>query len=313
MSLKSKLLLALATLLLVAGGIMFVLALMLNGWKFVEKETNEYEISEEFHSISIDIDTTDIKILPASDGVCRAVVTDDEKVSHSFTVEGGVLKITTSYDMKWYQQILPKASSFVTLYLPLAEYGKLSADMSTGDVEICSGLKFGEIDISVSTGDVKCSSDAYIIKIHGSTSNVTLENASTASVDISVTTGDIEATDLSVSGTAKLGVSTGKIRLTRVSCLSLESTGSTGDVILTDVIASAKFVIKRSTGVVEFNSSDAAEIEVETDTGDVKGTLRSEKVFIVRTDTGKINVPDSVSGGKCKITTDTGDVEISIK
>ena len=49
-----------------------------------------------------------------------------------------------------------------------------------------------------------------------------------------------------------------------------------------------------------------------TDTGDVRGSLLSEKVFIVNTDTGRKEVPDTITGGRCEITTDTGDVKITI-
>ena len=56
----------------------------------------------------------------------------------------------------------------------------------------------------------------------------------------------------------------------------------------------------------------AAEILIKTDTGDVKGSLLSEKVFVVQTDTGSIDVPKTVSGGRCEITTDTGDIKISL-
>ena len=47
-------------------------------------------------------------------------------------------------------------------------------------------------------------------------------------------------------------------------------------------------------------------------TGDVTGSLCSEKVFIARSDTGHISVPETVNGGKCSITTDTGDIIITL-
>jgi len=82
---------------------------------------------------------------------------------------------------------------------------------------------------------------------------------------------------------------------------------------LKNVNAAEKFSIERSTGDVKFDGCDAAEVFVKTDTGDVTGTLLSEKVFIVETDTGKVDVPKTVNGGRCEITTDTGDINISIK
>jgi DUF4097 and DUF4098 domain-containing protein YvlB len=79
------------------------------------------------------------------------------------------------------------------------------------------------------------------------------------------------------------------------------------------VIASGAFVIKRTTGDVTFEGCDAAELLVATDTGDVEGTLLTEKIFFVETDTGRREYPKTTTGGKCEITTDTGDIKISIK
>ena len=63
---------------------------------------------------------------------------------------------------------------------------------------------------------------------------------------------------------------------------------------------------------VSFESFDAAEIFIKTDTGDVEGELLSAKVFIAKTDTGKINVPSTATGGRCEISTDTGDIRITV-
>ena len=73
-----------------------------------------------------------------------------------------------------------------------------------------------------------------------------------------------------------------------------------------------KFLIKRSTGDIRFDNSDATEIFVETDTGNVTGSLLTDKVFITQTDTGNVNVPKTVTGGRCEITTDTGNIKIIV-
>lgn len=64
---------------------------------------------------------------------------------------------------------------------------------------------------------------------------------------------------------------------------------------------------------MKLDRSDAAEIYVRTDTGDVTGSLLTDKIFFAETDTGDIDVPESVEGGKCKIKTDTGDISIKIE
>jgi DUF4097 and DUF4098 domain-containing protein YvlB len=81
---------------------------------------------------------------------------------------------------------------------------------------------------------------------------------------------------------------------------------------MNNVIASGNYTIERSTGDVTFNGCDAAELLVEVSTGDVTGTLLTEKVFVVRSSSGKIDVPETITGGKCKITTSTGCIHIEI-
>ena len=81
---------------------------------------------------------------------------------------------------------------------------------------------------------------------------------------------------------------------------------------MADVIAVGMISVERSTGDVKLDSCDAGEISVTTDTGDVTGSLLTDKVFITQTDTGRVNVPETTSGGKCRIFTDTGDIQIEI-
>ena len=79
------------------------------------------------------------------------------------------------------------------------------------------------------------------------------------------------------------------------------------------VIVTEKLALKRSTGDVKLESCDAGEIVIKTDTGDVKGSLQSKKIFFAHSDTGRVSVPKTTTGGKCDITTDTGDIKITIE
>ncbi len=163
------------------------------------------------------------------------------------------------------------------------------------------------------TGNVNfCASASETVKIKTSTGNICVEDISAGALDLSVTTGKVTVSDVSCDGDVTVGVSTGKTYLTDTRCKSIISSGNTGDIYLDNVIATEKFSIERSTGDVKFDGCDAVEIYVKTDTGDVTGSLLTEKVFITRTDTGNVDVPKTVSGGKCEITTDTGDINISI-
>ena len=56
---------------------------------------------------------------------------------------------------------------------------------------------------------------------------------------------------------------------------------------------------------------DGGDISIKTTTGSVKGSILSEKQFLVKSTSGKIDVP-STSGPICKIETTTGAIKIII-
>lgn len=319
MSKSAKIWLIVATSLLLIGCLIFGGVMTVLKWDFSKLSTNryetkKYEIGEKFSSISIKVDTADVKILPSDGADCSVECHEQKNIKYSVEVKDNVLTVEVVDSRRWYEHIgINFSSTKVTVYLPRGEYDKLSVRSDTGDTEISKDFSFEIIDIAASTGNVKnYASASDDVKIKTSTGDILVENTSAKSIDLSVSTGDITLSDVNCSGDVSIRVSTGWARLTNLKCQNLISGGNTGDIVLKSVIASGEISIKRSTGDVKFEASDAASIFVETDTGDVKGSLLSEKIFIVNTDTGKTDVPESTTGGRCKITTDTGDIKITI-
>ena len=278
-------------------------------------ETNTYEISEEFSNLSMNTDTADIIFALSDDGKCRVECYEEEKAKHSVAVQENTLVMKMIDEKSWYDYIgINFGSPKITVYLPKAEYTSLFINGSTGDIEIPKNFKFEGVDISLSTGDVNFfASASKLIIIKTSTGNICVENTSAGTLDLSASTGRITVSNVICGGDANINVSTGRTNLNNIECKNLTSSGDTGNISLNNVIAAEKFSIKRNTGDVRFDGSDAAEILVETDTGDVTGTFLSEKTFFVETDTGSVDVPESITGGRCEITTNTGDIELDIQ
>jgi DUF4097 and DUF4098 domain-containing protein YvlB len=319
MSKTTKIWLIAAVLAIMIGIIIFVGAMTMLRWDFTKLSTNNYitknyEITEDFSSVSVITDTSDVTFVASENNKCTVECREQTNMPHSVAVKDGTLVIEATDSRKWYEYIgINFGSPKITVYLPEGEYGALSVKSDTGAVEIPDDFKFKSIDVSVSTGNVKCyASAAEAIKIAATTGKISVENISAGTLELSVSTGNVNVSGVTCKGDVKVGVSTGKTYLTDVVCQSAISSGSTGDILLKNVIAAEKFSIKRSTGDVKFNGCDASEIYVKTDTGDVSGTLLSDKVFITETDTGSINVPNSITGGRCEITTDTGDIKIDV-
>ena len=239
---------------------------------------------------------------------------EEENAKHSVTVEENTLVIKLVDTRAWHDYIgfrfgPPK----ITVYLPETEYNTLTVRESTGNVEIPKDFSFANTDVSLSTGDADFhASVSGSGRIKTSTGNIRVENTSVGSLDLSVFTGKVTVSGISCEGDITVGVSTGQAYLTDIACKSVISDGTTGDIFLKNVIAAEKFSIERSTGNVKLDGSDAAEIFVKTDTGDVTGSLLTDKVFITQTDTGDVEVPKTVTGGRCEINTDTGNIKIKI-
>ena len=316
---RTKVWLIIATSFVLIGCILFAGVMTMLKWDFmklatVDCETNTYEISEAFDSISINTDTADITFALSNDVRCKVECREEENATHSVAVKGSTLTLELIDERTVYNFIgvnfdTPK----ITVYLPKTEYTSLLIKESTGDIEIPKDFNFKDVDVSLSTGDVTFNASASeLIKIKTSTGNICAENVYAGSLDLTVSTGKVAVSNVICEEDITVGVSTGKTYLSDIQCKNLISSGSTGDLLLNDVIATEKFSIERSAGDVKFDSSDATEIFVKTDTGDVTGSLLTDKVFIVQTDTGNVDVPKTVNGGKCEINTDTGDIRITV-
>lgn len=306
--------------LILAGGILFVVVMSMLNWDFtkistVQYETNTHTLTEDFSGISIRTKTADVILVASEDESCTVECREQEKVRHTVSVKDGELVIEVVDTRKWYEhiQIDFGGSSKLTVSLPAGAYGAISVKSDTGRVELPKDFAFDNIDVAVSTGNVKSTASATgVVKIKTSTGHIDIENVSVGSLDLTVSTGEVHALNVCCAGEVSLKVSTGRAYLTDVTCENVITEGDTGDLFLKNVIASDNFSIERDTGCVSFEDCDASEICVKTDTGDVTGSLLTDKVFLVHTDTGKKDVPDSVTGGRCEITTDTGDIRITI-
>lgn len=316
-----------AAALVLLGGIVFAGVMAANHWDFAAlgtpiangTETRTVDVGEGFENISVRSDTADISFLPSEDGSCKVVFCMPSDVQTAAAVRGGTLTVEVSEEKvkigKWYEHIslFTVGSSGITVYLPQAEYAALVIEEHTGDIILPEAFTFESIDIKASTGDIDCRASASgQVRIRTGTGRIRAEGVSVGALDCTVTSGTAELRSVACAGDLGIAVSTGKAFLTDVSCRNLVSGGSTGNLTLENVTAAELISIERSTGDVNLTQCDAKELSIRTDTGDVTGSLRSEKVFLTQTDTGRVSVPGTTTGGVCRITTDTGDIKISI-
>lgn len=275
---KTKIWLIVAVLLILIGSVVFGGVMMKLNWDFTGLSTTKYEtnttsVDAQYKNVSVTTDTADIEFV-ISDST-KVVCYEEINAKHSVEVKDGTLFVKLIDERKWHEHIgINFGTPKITVYLPKAEYGTVSVKTSTG--------------------------------------NITLENISAEYLDLSVSTGKVAVANVTCKGDVKVKVSTGRTNITDVTCKNLVTSGNTGDVVLKNVVATEKFSVERTTGDVKFDGCDANEIVAKTDTGSITGTLLTDKIFVAQTDTGRVSVPNTTSGGRCEITTDTGNIKITI-
>jgi len=296
MSTTRKIIIA-ALILLLIGIIIFTATMCRNNWEVpgvivkTETVTQTFSISERFDNIALDIETDDVFFAQSYDSKCNVVITNNKNAEYNVGVKNGTLRIEKVKAKNGV--FLDFGDSSITIYLPASAYKDLNISGSTGDIIIPSDFSFQNMDVDMSTGEITCgASVSNKLNLRVSTGEITLYSASAGDVFIKVSTGKTEVKDLH--------------------CSSFRSEGSVGRISLENTFVTGRIDIERSTGDVSFRNCDANEIEVKTSTGDIKGSISSDKIFIARSDTGKINVPETLTGGKCKLTSHTGNISITI-
>ncbi len=319
MNKSTKIWIIIAVLLLLIGCMMFGGVMSMLQWDFtklstVSYETNHYEPNGDYKGISIVTDTANIEFLPAQDEVASVVCYEQKNATHSVTVKDDTLMIELVDTRKWYERIgLSYQNAKITLSLPQKEFDTLTVKVNTGDVNMPEDFRFRQSDVKTDTGRISWrGSVSESLALRTTTGDIRLDKVNAGAIRLSATTGAILANQVVSEKDCTLKATTGRIELSDFSCNSLTATNNTGRIILKDTVAADRLAIENSTGSILFDRADAASITAQTNTGRISGTLRSEKVFIAETSTGKIRVPKTVSGGRCELSTGTGNIEIDI-
>lgn len=298
---KGTIIIIIAAALIVAGIFCVGVGFWRNGMTFKNLDnekykTETYNVSENFDNLSIKISSQDVKILRAADGTAKVVCHEiPESAEVRASVQNGALEISyKEKNGKWYDNIhFGSIYSYIEVYIP-DDISDIMIDTSSSDVKI-KNVTCCNITVNSSSGD---------LAINDTVLSGTL-NVTQSSGDVSY--NKIDAADISIE------TSSGDVKIENVTCCNITGKSSSGDLAINDTALSGALNIKQISGDVSFDNMDAADITIETSSGDVSGRLSSPKVFIVKTSSGDVNVPESLTGAPCRIKTSSGDIKIRIK
>lgn len=254
---NTKIWLSIACILIAVGLTLFTVALACCNWDFYKLNTTKLETvthqpSESFDSISIHVDTADITILPASDGICKVVCRQWADQKYDVFVRDNTLTIQVNDIRKWYEYIgIHFGEAKITVYLPENDYKRIDLKSSTGDMAL-KHLSVGDLSITVSTGDV------------------TMRDIRCQNLTTKGSTGDWDMWDVIAQEQIRIRRNTGDVEFQKCDAASIKLTTSTGDVE-GSLLSEKVFITHTDTGDIHVPKTATGGIcEITTDTGDIE-------------------------------------------
>lgn len=281
-------------------------------YSYVDKEI---VITELFSNISVNVLTADLEFKVSDSNEARVVLHEKEKQYHDIEVINDTLNIANHDTRLWYERIIPAFEKMsVIIYLPFNSYGDVNINGSTGNIIIPDSFTFSNLNARLSTGDISLSADIENdCNIESTTGNVLINDVNSDNMNLELTTGKINIDNTKISKKLNISLSTGKVNISNSTSGNLKHDGTTGSVKLTNMLVKDHIDINTSTGDITLDYCDASSLKLKTTTGDVKGSLLTNKIFKVKTTTGRIKVPESSTGGLCEVETTTGQIIFTIE
>lgn len=250
-----------------------------------------YEVSdlEAFERISICESSCDVRV---ESTVQEPYIeyTGSDSVTHNVTVKDGTLVIEGVDGRKWYEKILSFVDGKLTLYLPHGNEYELEISTKSGNVTIERAFNAKTVNVTTASGNVECGSDASEgATVETTSGNVNFNGCHGKKISAKTTSGEIYAG--------------GAI------CLEASFESCSGNVELEGVNVRDSLNVETTSGNIELDECDSAALKLVSTSGNISGELLSEKVFMAKSTSGRINVPFGLSGGKCEITTTSGNID----
>lgn len=275
-----------------------------------------HTITEPFTKLNIRTINSSIEILPSSDGICRVVCKDSEKLYHSFSVtesvQGVQLNINQHDDWQWYEMLddLYRTDDIsLRIFLPEAEYALVHADSASGDITIAPDFHFQTVNTYTSSGNTKISAlHADNLSICSTSGDISISSAEvTQDVFLENISGFTRAEDIHAAN-ATTYASSGDTALENVSSDYLRATSVSGEIRVMGGNFRETSYFETSSGNIEIVNSNCCEQTVQTISGSVTLDRVTGSSLNTRTSSGAVSLLDALYSGNILCHTVSGEI-----
>ncbi len=141
--------------------------------------------------------------------------------------------------------------------------------------------------------------------------SIILHDCQASDLDLAASSGKIDLRHVTVAQKLSAETTSGNISLLDCTAGELALEASSGKVTLENVTAAETLSVITQSGNISLQKCDAPTLSLSAKSGNVKGVLLSDKMYDVRSNSGKILCPSSVEGhGTCTVRTSSGNISL---
>lgn len=256
----------------------------------MEWEDKTYAVEDTFTNISIRGGDATVSLVPATDGKCKVVCTENEVIYDKVEVINNTLTIERVDESQWYHNIgMHFGEIEVAVYLPEDKYESLFIDNTSGRVEVPEDFTFAEAEVVNSSGKINFMADVDgALKVENTSGGIYVSDNSVESLSVKGTSGSIEVMNVVATGDVEVNGSSGGINISNVECANISVENSSGVIRLSEVVATGDVNVKGTSGGVHLEDVECVNVTGSNSSGKINCT----DVIV----TGDMNLENS-SGG----------------
>ena len=265
----------------------------------LEFQEKTHTVTEPFTKLNIRTVNSSIEILPSSDGTCRIVCDDNEKLYHDFSVtespQGIQLNINQRDDWQWYEMLdgLYRVDELkLQVYLPETEYDLLHANSASGDITIAPDFRCRTVSTYTAGGNTK------------------ITDLQTGHLTANTVSGDLILRNIEAAEDAFLESISGFMQIENLNATNVTTHSSSGGAALENVSSDFLHTSSVSGDIRVFNGSFRDYSYFETGSGHIEIVSSECGDQTTRTVSGNVSL-QNVSGTCLSINTSSGEIIIS--
>lgn len=240
----------------------------------MEWETKTYTVEEAFTNISVQGGDAAVSLIPATDGNCKVICTENEAIYDKVEVVDNTLTIERVDETKWYHNIgMHFGEIEIKVYLPEDEYEALFIDNSGGRIDVPEDFTFAEAAVVNSSGKINFVADVKgTLKVENTSGGIYVGDNNVGNLYVEGTSGSIEVMSVVAAGDVEVNGSSGGIGISKVECGDLSVENTSGVLRLSDIVATGDVNVKNVSGGVHLEDVECVNLAGSNASGKIDCT-----------------------------------------